>query len=517
MKKTLIPFAALALTLAGCSNEETSSSSVPEGTPIIVNAVTGEMQTKAGYDPNTQPTKFYLNVVNESRPKFSYYVQMQNDNTAWKSFDPKDGITELPMYWAGDGNSVKVTAATFDFRDSSTGNPTTAVALSAATDQSDDDKLKACDHLMHLTTTAEPNTAGISVTLKHIMAKITVTLDLGSDETRTDNPVTDFIVGGTNLTRTYDFSNVENAAWKDAGTTTNVDDIAACPCTYTPANANGQKATASYEAIVVPQDVDAGKLTVCFNVDGKSYQWQSASNATLNPNMRYTLSLKLHGDVLAMNTLSIEDWGQETSLGDGTVAEAEQSKYKFVDLGLSVLWAETNIGATKPADVGNYFAWGETDTKEDYSQSTYSYYDSSNNAYYKYTSSDGLTVLEEAEDAAYVKWGASYRMPTNAELQELDYYCTQTMTTQENSSGTSVEGWEFKSNKNSKSIFLPMTGVYKGTTIEDGSTTGCYWSSTVSPDNWGYFLRLEKVYSQYNGVASAMRFLGVAIRPVKQP
>ena len=418
MKKSLIPFAAMTLTLAGCYNEENVSSSVPEGTPIIVNASTGEMQTKAGYDSNTPPTKFYLNVVNESRPKFSYYAQMQGDNTAWKSFDPKDGTTALPMYWAGDGNNVNVTAATFDFRDSSTGNPTTAVALSAAADQGDDDKLKACDHLIHLTTTAEPNTAGISVTLKHIMAKIIVTLDLGSDVTSNENPVTNFTIGGTNVTRTYDFSDVKNAAWKDASTTTNVGDITAYPSSYTPANSNGQKATAIYEAIVVPQNIDAGKLVVSFKLGSKSYEWKSASIATLSPNTRYTLSLKLHGDALAMSTLSIGNWEQDTPLGSGTVSEVEESSYKFVNLGLSVSWAETNIGATLPADVGDYFAWGETETKTDFTAKTAKNYDSSN-GYAKYTNADGKTVLEKADDAAYVKWGASYRMPTQAEFQEL--------------------------------------------------------------------------------------------------
>ena len=58
MKNTLLSAAILSLALAGCSNEEGSLSSVPEGTPIKVNALVGEMETRAGYDKQTPPRDF---------------------------------------------------------------------------------------------------------------------------------------------------------------------------------------------------------------------------------------------------------------------------------------------------------------------------------------------------------------------------------------------------------------------------------------------------------------------------
>ena len=87
----------------------------------------------------------------------------------------------------------------------------------------------------------------------------------------------------------------------------------------------------------------------------------------------------------------------------------------FIDLGLpsGLLWAKTNIGAAKPADDGNYYAWGETSTKSSYSDSTY--FDSNYTTY----SINGKTTLEKQHDAAYVNWGDFCRMPTNDEFAEL--------------------------------------------------------------------------------------------------
>lgn len=37
-----------------------------------------------------------------------------------------------------------------------------------------------------------------------------------------------------------------------------------------------------------------------------------------------------------------------------------------VDLGLSVKWAQRNLGAENPWDFGTYFAWGEIEGKDNY-------------------------------------------------------------------------------------------------------------------------------------------------------
>ena len=97
-----------------------------------------------------------------------------------------------------------------------------------------------------------------------------------------------------------------------------------------------------------------------------------------------------------------------------------QDEHEWVDLGLTsgTLWATCNVGATAPEDYGDYFAWGETEPKEDYSWSTYKWCNGSYKTQTKYCTNskygtvDDKTELEPEDDAAFVNWGSTWRMPT---------------------------------------------------------------------------------------------------------
>ena len=92
--------------------------------------------------------------------------------------------------------------------------------------------------------------------------------------------------------------------------------------------------------------------------------------------------------------------------------------HKFIDLGLpSTLWAETNIGATSAIDYGDYFAWGETSTKKDFSPETYKYGTGFNMT--KYNTTDGLTTHSVSPDELTANWGSPCRIPTYDEFKEL--------------------------------------------------------------------------------------------------
>ncbi|MDY4512770.1 MAG: hypothetical protein SPE10_04900, partial [Paludibacteraceae bacterium] len=109
--------------------------------------------------------------------------------------------------------------------------------------------------------------------------------------------------------------------------------------------------------------------------------------------------------------------------------------HEYVDLGLSVKWATCNVGASKPEEYGNYYAWGETTTKSTYNWSTYKWCNGSKTTLTKYNTSssygtvDNKTVLELADDAARANWGGAWRMPTDAEWTELRENCTWTWIT----------------------------------------------------------------------------------------
>ncbi len=194
--------------------------------------------------------------------------------------------------------------------------------------------------------------------------------------------------------------------------------------------------------------------------------------------------------------------------------------HEYVDLGLpsGILWATCNVGATTPEEYGNYYAWGETTTKETYNWSTYKYGDGSTFSKYNtssgYGTVDNKTVLVPEDDAAAVNWGGDWRMPTLAEMQELldSDNCTWKWTTQNGVYGRKVTG---KSNGNS--IFLPAAGYRNDSSLDLNGTDGGYWSSSLyesSPNNacvlyfsWGNF--------DWSNFGS--RFFGQSVRAVCSP
>ena len=146
--------------------------------------------------------------------------------------------------------------------------------------------------------------------------------------------------------------------------------------------------------------------------------------------------------------------------------------HKFIDLGLpsGLLWAETNVGASTPYADGDYYAWGETETKSYYSSDTYKW----GNSPTKYKSSDGKTTLEASDDVATVKWGKECRMPSRAEFQELYNKCDWTWKSYNNgTSGYLVTG------PSGQTIFLPASGYRYNGGLSNHGYYGNYWSSSL--------------------------------------
>lgn len=151
----------------------------------------------------------------------------------------------------------------------------------------------------------------------------------------------------------------------------------------------------------------------------------------------------------------------------------------MIDLGLSVKWADINVGASTPEDYGNYFAWGETTPKTTYNWNTYALCKGSYNKIIKYCTNsdygivDNKTTLELTDDAARANWGGTWRMPTINELNELITKCTWSSTIQKNVTGYLVTG------PNGNSIFLPAAGAYFGASLDLAGSFGKYWSSSL--------------------------------------
>jgi len=221
---------------------------------------------------------------------------------------------------------------------------------------------------------------------------------------------------------------------------------------------------------------------------------------------------------------------------------------KVVDLGLpsGTLWTTCNLGATNPWDYGDYYAWGETTTKSNYSWSTYSLCNGSYNSLTKYCNNseygkdgntDALTTLEATDDAATAVFGSDYAMPTAAEWSELSSQCYWVWTADYNGQGvagyivykakadgdkgTKVYSGNTPSASYSLSdahIFLPAAGYRDTTYLYLAGSYGYYWSASLYesyPDCARYCVFLSSYV--YTDDYYYYRDYGQAVRPVRRP
>ena len=188
-----------------------------------------------------------------------------------------------------------------------------------------------------------------------------------------------------------------------------------------------------------------------------------------------------------------------------------------VDLGLGIKWSSINLGALSPEEYGNYYAWGETETKTDYDWSTYLWCDGTNTSFTKYNSfsstygtRDNKSQLDPEDDAANVSLGGGWRMPTRDEWDYLRKNCYWVWHAQ-----NGVNGMKVISKTNANSLFIPAAGIYVSSTISAQGFSGNYWTSSqvlYEPVSSyvGCFYSGSSGYS-YN---MSYRSSGLSIRPV---
>lgn len=171
-----------------------------------------------------------------------------------------------------------------------------------------------------------------------------------------------------------------------------------------------------------------------------------------------------------------------------------ENDHEYVDLGLSVKWATCNVGASRPEDYGDYYAWGNTVKERIYSGIGFLSID-----------------LSKTDDVAFVKWGGNWRMPTKYEINELCEKCVWTWTMQ-----NGVSGYKVSNALNSDNyIFLPSAGYINGGSLYYKGECGNYWSRSLNKEDLteAYFLGFHGEDAE-RGLNSRGRENGFSVRPV---
>lgn len=189
--------------------------------------------------------------------------------------------------------------------------------------------------------------------------------------------------------------------------------------------------------------------------------------------------VKMTYDMSTIKSVTIKEKGYKIASNGDTI--------RMVDLGLpsGTLWADRNIGSNCPAAAGNYYAWGETKTKNNYSENNYTF------------TTTKWSIRGTEDDAAKKNWGNDYMMPDSAQFVELcdSRYTSYKWVSMKDKKGKKVEGYKITSKSTGNSIFLPVTG-YK----EDDKVThaddcdGRYWTATRG-GRGQYSLKLDEAWT----------------------
>ena len=203
-----------------------------------------------------------------------------------------------------------------------------------------------------------------------------------------------------------------------------------------------------------------------------------------------------------------------------------------VDLGLKTLdgnkiyWASCNLGASSPEDFGDYYSWGEIDPRTndlEISPSNYKWVkrDGWDTVYTKYNNSnkgivDNKIVLDPEDDAAHVRLGEYWHMPTKEEYLAL---VENRLLTWEWTTLNGINGYKITSNISGYEgnwVFLPAAGMRLGDHSQDEGSRCIYWLPYLDDPRFPDYAKVidfNEIH-HYDSLSSVNRYIGLPIRPV---
>jgi hypothetical protein len=187
----------------------------------------------------------------------------------------------------------------------------------------------------------------------------------------------------------------------------------------------------------------------------------------------------------------------------------------YVDLGLpsGTLWAKCNLGAKKETDPGLFFQWGDIEGYKGVDKHRFDWTDykwGTRNNLIKYNEIDGLTILQDDDDAIFIATNGKMRTPTKEQCQELIGY-----TNHEWISIDDVKGIKLSSKiDSSKYIFIPSAGDCYDGKHNFIDSLALIWSASHSE-----FRAIDVWYMYFTAVVagvsiSSYRYYGFSLRGV---
>ena len=333
--KHLLFASAAILFLAACNKTVTEpvQSQFPEDgvmrftTNLVDPTIATTRASITGSDVNQNGQQFQVKIVNPTSAQYSYFNTVQFDGTEWTPVNR--------MLWQNDQQAITVTAAYKQDKTFSDNEFVNGANLTVAADQSTEALLKQQDLLtMPTKTIANPSieetlmqNGKLVINFYHALTKLDVTLDLGNEFYKVDpklnnaSDITEFTIKGTNAG--YQFKAMETAN-ENYGTVTATAstpaDILANQCAFTAATDADMHSYATYEAIVVPQTIAEGTLTVSFKIGTRSFSWTNTEAFTLEQGKHYTLPLTVGYDTttLSAHAFSVRAWEDQPGDNLGT-------------------------------------------------------------------------------------------------------------------------------------------------------------------------------------------------------
>jgi len=281
-----------------------------------------------GSDVNQNGQQFQVKIVNPTSATYSYFNTVQYASDEWMPVNR--------MLWQNDEQSITVTAAYKQDKTFSDNEFFNGANLTVAADQSTEAKLKQQDLLtMPTKTISNPSqeqtlmqNGKLVINFYHALTKLDVTLDLANEfyknapKLNNASDITEFTISGTNAG--YQFKAMETAN-ENYGTVTvtasTPADILANQCAFTAATDADMHSYATYEAIVVPQEIAAGALTVSFKIGSRSFSWTNTEAITLGQGKHYTLPLTVGYDTVTAPALAFSVTSWEDQPGDNLGTE----------------------------------------------------------------------------------------------------------------------------------------------------------------------------------------------------